>query len=266
MTVTMLIDWFRPFHSALVAFSGGLDSTVLARAAVLALGNRAIAITAYSSSSCESEAEEATQIAREIGIEHRLIESREFDDPRYLANDHNRCYYCKAVRFAEMVNYAKEHDIAVVVDGSNADDVSDFRPGKKAAEELGVRSPLAELGMTKEHARLLAKDWGISVWNKPSQPCLSTRIGYGISLTDSLLRQIEKAETFLKEKGFTSLRVRLPEKTTARIEVPTAQIPQIVIPETRQEIIEHFRRFGFERITIDLDGFRSGSMNEGDRG
>jgi len=257
-----LLSVVSGFDSALVAFSGGLDSSVVAKAAQLALGERALAVTAWSPSSCEHEKEESTQVAREIGIQHLLIESGEFEDVRYLRNDKDRCYYCKQIRFSEMVQIAKEQNFQVVLDGSNVDDQFDYRPGRRAAEELGVRSPLAELGITKEVARELAKGWDLSVWNKPAEPCLSTRVPYEQPLTDLLLRRIEAAESCLKAFGFSPLRVRVQGESTARIEAPVDQIGKLLEPPVREKLIERFQTLEFRTVSVDLQGFRSGSMNE----
>ncbi len=261
MSGTILLRWFEPLESALVAFSGGLDSSVVAKAARLALGDRSFAVTAWSPSGCTHEKEDSVAIAREIGIAHLLIESREFEAPEYLLNDKDRCYHCKRIRFSEMVRIAQEQNFRVVLDGSNADDFFDFRPGKRAAEELGIRSPLAELGITKESVRQIAKEWGLSVWDKPAQPCLSTRVPYGQTLHEPLLRRIEAAERFLAGLGFSPLRVRVQGETTARIEVPPEQFAELTQPSTRENVVEHFDSLGFRTITVDLRGFRSGSMN-----
>ena len=260
-TACRLLSAISGFDSALVAFSGGLDSSVIAKAAQLALGERTLAVTAWSPSSCEHEKEEAAQVAREIGIRHLLIESGEFEDARYLRNDKDRCYYCKQIRFSEMVRIAQEQNFQVVLDGSNADDQFDYRPGKRAAEELGVRSPLAELGITKETARDLAKGWNLSVWNKPAEPCLSTRVPYDQPLTESLLRRIEAAESCLKAFGFSPLRVRAQGESTARIEVPVDQIGKLLEPPVRESLLDKFQTLEFRTVSVDLRGFRSGSMN-----
>ena len=253
--------WFRPFDSALVAFSGGLDSSVVARAAQRALGANALAVTACSPSSSTQEREESAKIAQEIGIRHILVESDEFDDPLYLRNDRDRCYYCKKNRFASLVRFANEQNFQVVLDGTNADDQFDFRPGQRAVDELGVRSPLAELGIKKEDARKLAKKWKLSVWNKPAAPCLSTRVPYDQPLTASLLRRIEAAEVFLRTFGFSPLRVRVQGETTARIEVPVDQLAKLLEPSVRESLIEKFQSLEFRTISVDLQGFRSGSLN-----
>ncbi len=259
--IDALIRWFRLFDSALVAFSGGVDSTVVAKAAQIALGGKTKAVTAWGPSSCAREPEEAAEIAKSIGISHLLFESREFADPEYLRNDENRCYYCKKIRFLEMILIAKEQGYQVVLDGSNAEDFFDYRPGKRAAEELGVRSPLAELGFTKQAVRDIAKQWGLPNWDKPPYPCLSTRVAYGKELSEELLRRVENAETLLKTFGFSSLRVRVPVKATARIEVPIEQVARLWEPDVRDTIVKQFRELGFQHISVDLQGYRSGSMN-----
>lgn len=246
-----------------VAFSGGLDSTVLAKAAWEALGEKALAITAHSASSCANEIEDARRIADEIGIAHKRLASREFEDENYVRNDKDRCYHCKKVRFSEIVHYAREHGFSLVVDGSNADDQLDYRPGKRAAEELDVRSPLAELGITKTQLRTLAEQWNLSNWNMPAQPCLSTRIAYGIPLEDSLLRKVEAGEILLRELGFSPVRLRIHENDLARIEVPPEQLSRIWETEIRRRVLTALSDLGIKHITVDLGGFQSGSMNRG---
>ena len=256
-----LSDWFRKFDSCLVAFSGGLDSSVVAKAACLALGEKSFAVTAWSASSFQHEQDFAENIAKQIGIRFLLVESREFDDPLYTQNDKQRCYHCKRIRFAEMVQLAKEQGFAVVVDGSNADDTLDYRPGKRAVEELGVRSPLLELGITKSQAREIAKSWNLSNWNKPASPCLSTRVAYNQPLSNELLRRIEKAESLLESLGFSSIRVRVHGDNFARIEVASEQIPRLLEPPIRDAIASTFRDVGFQFISVDIFGYKSGGMN-----
>lgn len=260
-----LIQRMHSFDSLVVAFSGGLDSSVVAKAAQLAHGNRGkekiLAITAWSPSSCSNEQEEAGKIAKRIGIHHLIFESLEFDDPEYLRNDRERCFHCKRIRFTEMLKHAKERNFQIVVDGSNFDDKEDFRPGTRAARELGIRSPLLELGITKTRVREIAKLWELPNWNAPARPCLSTRISYGIPLKDSLLRKVEQAESFLRLLGFSHFRVRVHENDLIRIEVPQEQAVRFHDPLLREEVLNEFYTLGARFITIDLAGFKSGSMN-----
>ena len=261
MVEETLIDWFRKFDSCLVAFSGGLDSSVVAKAACLALGEKSLAVTAWSASSFQYEQEFAINIAKQIGIRFMLVESHEFDDPLYIQNDKQRCYHCKRIRFAEIIRLASEQGFAMVVDGSNADDAFDYRPGKRAVEELGVRSPLMELGIAKPQAREIAKKWNLSNWNKPASPCLSTRVAYGKPLSGGLLRRIEKAELLLESLGFSSIRVRIHDDNIVRIEVAPNQIPRLFEPPVRDAIAVVFRDIGFQFISVDLFGYQSGGMN-----
>lgn len=256
-----LLNWFLSFESVMVAFSGGLDSTLVAKAAQIVCGANALAVTAWSDSGCEEDKANAGVIAQEIGIRHLLFSSREFTDLRYLQNDPERCYYCKEIRFAEMVRMAEERKFQVVVDGSNADDQFDYRPGTKAARELGIRSPLAELGIAKEMVRAIAKSWNLSNWNKPAQPCLSTRVPYDQPLTAPLLRRIDAAEQIIAALGFSPLRVRVHGENVARIEVPADQIAWLVEPLVREKIVEELRKLDFRYICVELQGFRSGSLN-----
>ncbi|MGL6195098.1 MAG: ATP-dependent sacrificial sulfur transferase LarE [Thermoguttaceae bacterium] len=267
---TRLLNWFKPFNSCVVAFSGGLDSSVVAKAAQLALGNKAVAVTAYSPSSFENEPKQAASLAEFIGVKHILIESDEFTDEDYLRNDKMRCYFCKKIRFRAITKLAEDMKIKLVLDGSNADDSSDFRPGKQAANELDVRSPLAELGISKEQARDIARKWGLPNWNKPALPCLSTRVAYGQKLSADILRKIEKAETELihllgskhSSCQLGQLRVRIHGDTLVRIEVPTELVESGCVPEIRERIVTFIKELGFTFVTVDLQGFRSGSMNQ----
>ena len=254
-----LLDWFRPFRSCVVAFSGGLDSSVAAKAAVLALGDAAEAVLAYSPSSLRNEVDDARAVAAAIPIRCHAFPSREMDDDAYAANDRDRCYYCKKIRFADVCRYAAERGQEVVVDGSNADDLDDYRPGRRAMMEFGIRSPLAELGITKAQAREIARRWKLPNSEKPASPCLSTRLAYGLRITEERLRRVEAAEEFLRTRGFSPLRVRLHADDLARIEVAPEQISRLAEPNT--ELAEEFQRLGFRFVCVDLQGFRSGSMN-----
>ena len=252
-----LLDWFRAFRSCVVAFSGGLDSSVVAKAAALVLGDDAEAVLAYSASSLRHEVDEARTVAEAIPIRFQAFASSEMDDEAYVANDRDRCYYCKKIRFGDINRYAAGR---LVVDGSNADDLNVYRPGRRAVSEFGIRSPLAELGLTKAKVREIARFWNLPNSEKPATPCLSTRLAYGLRITDERLRRVETAEEFLRNRGFSPLRVRLHADDLVRIEVIPEQIARLT--EYRLMIVEEFQRLGFPFVSVDLLGFRSGSFDE----
>jgi uncharacterized protein len=256
-----LIELLRGYGSCAVAFSGGLDSTVLAKAAQLALGDRAVAITGLSAALAGSELEEAKVLARLIGIRHEVIETNELAIPEYQANNPDRCYHCKSELFAEVEQVARRLDMAVVADGSNRDDHGEYRPGLRAAAQRNVRSPLAECGLTKAEIRQLAEHWGLPTWNKPATPCLSSRIAYGEQITPERLAMIDRAERFLRERGFRPLRVRYHKGDVARIEVPVEQVAKFTEPQFRREVVDYLKSLGFKYVSLDLEGFRSGSLN-----
>lgn len=256
-----LLDLLRSFGSCVVAFSGGLDSCVVAKAAQLALGDRALAVTGVSPSLASTELEECRKLAELIGIRHVVIETEELSNPLYQRNLGDRCYHCKSELFGKLGDWAQRFGMAVVVDGSNQDDHGDHRPGLKAAREKNVRSPLAECGFSKEEIRSLAKHWGLPVWDKPASPCLSSRIAYGEEVTAERLLMIERAESFLREHGLRTLRVRYHRGDLARIEVPLSELPRFVDDDFRRKLTERFAEIGFKFVTLDLNGFRSGSLN-----
>ncbi len=256
-----LLDLLRGYGSCAVAFSGGLDSGVLAKAARLALGDRAVALTGASASMAAGELDHAAELARQIGIRHESVATDELSLPAYQANQPDRCYHCKMALFTTLEEVAKRCGAAVVADGSNQDDQGDYRPGLRALRERNVRSPLAECGFSKAELRRLAEHWGLPVADKPATPCLSSRIAYGQQVTPERLRMIDRAEQFLRERGFRPLRVRYHAGDLARIEVPPDQLPRLVESELRRELVEHLRSLGFKYVAVDLEGFRSGSMN-----
>ena len=248
-------------QKVLVAFSGGVDSTLVAKVAFDALGaGRALAVLAISPSLAEEEQRDALALASEIGLDCVTIETREVDDPEYAANPINRCYFCKAHVYAALARVAAEREFEVIVDGFNADDSGEFRPGRKAGRELGVLSPLAEVGLRKKEIRELARHLSLRNWAKPPMACLSSRVEYGISITRAVLSQVDRAEAAVRQLGFEDLRVRHHDKL-ARVEVDSQMIDRAIA--RRDEIIAAVKTAGYTYVTIDLEGLRHGSMNEG---
>jgi uncharacterized protein len=256
-----LLDLLREMESVVVAFSGGVDSAVVAKAAQLALGPAATAVTADSPSVPRAELEQARQVAKAIGIRHLVIPTGELANPAYVANDGSRCYHCKAELYDRLGTLLGQFGAKWICSGANADDFQDYRPGLRAAAERGVRHPLQELGLTKAEVRLLARSWGLPVWNKPASPCLASRIAPGLEVTPERLQRIEAAEAFLRARGFPDCRVRLHQDDLARVEVPLKSLPLLCDPALRQALVEELHRLGFRYVTLDLEGLRSGSLN-----
>ncbi len=252
---------FLEMEQALIAYSGGVDSTMVAKVAYDVLGDRALAVTAMSPSLLPEELEEASIQAATIGIPHQIISTHEMENPNYTSNPVNRCYFCKSELHDTLKPLAIELGYPYVVDGVNADDLHDYRPGIQAAKERGARSPLAEIGITKAEVRQISKELGLPWWDKPAQPCLSSRFPYGEEITVAKLQRVGRAEIYLRKLGYQNLRVR-SEGETARIELPPEQIKEFVFKNDLQSIVSAFQEFGFIYVTLDLEGYRSGKLNQ----
>ena len=246
-------------ESVLVAFSGGVDSSLLLKVAYDVLGDRTLAVLGASPTIPLYEQEQAREIADQIGVKLVVLDKHELDDPEFVKNTPDRCYFCKAGICEELLAYAEQQGYKVVVDGANADDVGDYRPGSRAAKEYGMRSPLQEAGLTKAEIRALSQKLGLPNWNKPSSACLASRIPYGDPIDEQNLNQIGKAEQLLLDLGFRELRVR-HHGEVARIEIPVTEFDSLFIH--REHIVTSLKALGYTYVTLDLTGFRSGSMNE----
>jgi uncharacterized protein len=256
-----LLSWFAPIRSCAVALSGGVDSAVVARAAHQVLGERAIAVTGVSPSLAEGELHSAQSIAGRIGIRHEVIRTQEFDRAEYVRNAPDRCYHCKTELYSQLEQLIAGWDVEVILNGANADDAGDYRPGMRAAGEHRVRSPLLECRLSKQDVRELAADWGLPIWDKPASPCLSSRVAYGESVTPERLAMIDRAEQFLRSRGLGTVRVRYHAGDLARVEVPLEDLPRLVDPALREPFVALLGELGFRFVTLDLQGFRSGSLN-----
>ena len=251
----------KSMQHCVVAYSGGVDSAVVAKIAALVLGERAKAVMAVSPSVAAGEVESAKKLAEEIGIDFHLIHTSEMEDPRYLKNDERRCYYCKQGLYLALKEFVREFPHTMIANGTNTDDLGDYRPGLEAARELRVVSPLVEAGLNKQNVRQLAKQWNLSVWDKPATPCLSSRIAYGESVTPERLRMVDQAETYLRSLGLRELRVRYHAGDLARIEIPQGEVSRFATLAEDKKIANRFQDLGFRFVTLDLVGFRSGSLN-----
>lgn len=256
-----LVAWFRDLPSVAVAFSGGVDSAVVAQAAYLALGDRAVAVTGVSASLATGEREQAGELARLIGIPQVELRTDEFASSDYLRNAPDRCYHCKTELYSQMERWSRASGHRVFVNGANCDDLGDYRPGLKAASEHSVRSPLVECGFRKDDVRALASEWGLPVWDKPASPCLSSRVAYGEEVTPERLERIDRAEQALRAEGFAVVRVRHHRGDHARLEVESHELPRLVASPLRERIVARLRELGFRFVSIDMEGFRSGSLN-----
>jgi uncharacterized protein len=254
-----MITMLQAVGEAVLAFSGGVDSSFLLKAMKIA-GVRATAVTAFSETMPQRELEKAVIFAEETGIEHVVIRTDELSDEAFVSNSPDRCFFCKDALFRKLKAVAAEKHIGTIFDGSNADDTRDYRPGRRAAELHGVRSPLAECNLTKKEIRALSRELGLNTWDQPSSPCLSSRFPYGERITPEALRQVEKAEDCLRGLGFREVRVR-HHNDTARIEVPEEDMHLLLDPSNRRRIAEALRSLGYRFISLDLEGYRTGSMN-----
>jgi len=257
-----LVDWLRDQQSVAVAWSGGVDSAVVAKAAVLALADRAVAVTAVSPSLAESERLIAVQEARAIGIRHVQIYTQEFGRDEYRRNAGDRCFFCKDTLYTLMSDQLTDLGVDVLLNGANTDDLGDHRPGMMAAKQHGVRSPLIELGIDKAAVRRLAHHWKLSVADKPASPCLSSRIAYGVEVTEERVRRVELAEACVRDlTGLREFRVRCESGDLARIEVPVSALAELVKEDVRDNLVAQLLELGFSNVTLDLQGFRSGNLN-----
>lgn len=251
----------RTYDSLIVAFSGGADSAYLAYVAHRELGDRALAVTGDSASYPTFQRELADRLTKQFGIRHEIILTEEFEDANYTSNPPNRCYYCKNELYTRLAELARTRGFATICDGSNADDVGDYRPGRQAAREIGVRSPLEECGLAKAEIRELSRRAGLPTWNEPASACLSSRVPYGQIVTIEKLSMIDKAEIALKELGFRQVRVR-HHGDVARIEVAEEELPRALDSEMAGRMSAALKELGFRYVALDLEGYRTGSLNE----
>ena len=249
-------------ESCAVAYSGGVDSAVVAKAAAIALGDKAVAVTGVSASLASGELEAAEELARLIGIRHVVVNTDELNQDGYTRNAPDRCFHCKTELYTRLEKLLPELDVKAIVNGANVDDLGDYRPGMQAAANHRIHSPLADCGITKAEVRQLASDWNLPVAEKPATPCLSSRIAYGEEVTPERLAMIDQAEQFLRGLGLANLRVRYHKGDLARLEVPLADLSRLCEEGTREQIAAELRRLGFKFVTLDLEGFRSGSLNQ----
>ena len=256
-----LREIFRELDSVIVAYSGGVDSSYVAYVANAELGPRAVCITGQSASLPEYQRAEIDGVVQKFGFQHEVIRTEELENPGYRANNPDRCFFCKDELYTKLESVARNRGINSIVDGSTVDDLGDFRPGRRAASQHAVRSPLIEAGLTKSEVRELSRRATLPTWDKPASPCLSSRIAYGTTVTIERLSKVDRGEEILREFGFREFRVRHHDQLV-RIEIAPAEMDRVLRKELVDELARRFRELGFKYVTLDLEGFRSGSMNE----
>ena len=248
--------------SVVIGYSGGVDSTLLLKAASLQLGQRALAVIGQSETYPTKEFEEAVALAEQMGARYEVVRTEETDELKFKENPPDRCYYCKTELFSKLQEIAEREQIPWIADGTITDDLGDFRPGMRARNEHNVRSPLLEAGLSKADVREISRHLDLPTWDKPAFACLSSRFPYGVGITRENLVRVDAAETFLRERGFRFFRVRFHDASTARIEVGPQELSRLVEEPLRQELVGHLKTLGFTYVTVDLQGYRTGSMNE----
>jgi len=256
-----LRELFRTLRSVIVAYSGGVDSSYVAYVANAELGARAVCITGQSASLPSYQNDEIDRVVKNFGFNHEIISTDELDHPEYRANNGNRCYFCKDELYGKLESVARSRGIEHIVDGSTIDDLDDYRPGRQAAKQHAVRSPLIEVGLNKNEVRELSRRATLPTWDKPASPCLSSRIAYGTTVTIERLQKVDRGEEILREFGFREFRVRHHD-TLVRLEISTAEMDRVLQKDVVDQLAARFRELGFKYVTLDLHGFRSGSMNE----
>lgn len=256
-----LRELFRTLRSVIVAYSGGVDSSYVAYVANAELGARAVCITGQSASLPSYQNDEIDRVVKNFGFNHEIISTDELEHPEYRANNGNRCYFCKDELYGKLESVARSRGIDHIVDGSTIDDLDDYRPGRQAAKQHAVRSPLIEVGLNKNEVRELSRRAALPTWDKPASPCLSSRIAYGTTVTIERLEKVDRGEEILREFGFREFRVRHHD-TLVRLEISTAEMDRVLQKDVVDQLAARFRELGFKYVTLDLHGFRSGSMNE----